>query len=693
MAEIVRRIPVSVALLGLAAFLIPFIGGQIPNDMATLEPGYSPTVRSLFRGQEIATLQHALLALIVVAAFVYLVVKRKIVQVPQAWISGPMAAFFALLIGSVLLSSYRWVSLTSFAEWAVYGIALIAAVAGLGRKTGPILVMAALSAGTGLVALMGIFEYGGERLAGNPSWRIFGGWQNPNALAGILVIGVLVSLGLLAVLNMRQGSLLAAASATLSGIAIVLTGSKGGLLALLVGLCVFGLLALVWKKPSGAAKALGCVLLIAVAAFAIQRSNAGGGGLRVADAGATSEQSAGFRVQLWKGAIALVKENPLGHGMATYQFYSAKPGTNTITLLAHSTWLELPAEAGIFAPCALILMLIGWLVMALRGAGGLPTDQNILRAAVIAAAFAVVADGCIESNLYFFGIGLAFFLLLGVGIQLSGDAGAPEFVAPPMRISAMTLAILCLFQLIYAGFVSKLQANARWSIATNAIGDARDTVETLRSVAPFDGETWYRSGFLAANRSEALRDFGQAASVAPSPKYLRRLASVQVDSGMTTEAQASLRAALDYDPKNLAALKLLMDLQEKLGATDDAKETARQIIDIETTPYFKIRSLPQIIPTETYEARIYLAKTSPDKTTLLRQAVEGLLEFAQVTLPYSRAMGGAGISVQEAEEKTQLGLDTAKQLEAQYRAAGDSKGAAWALKAQGDFAAALGGSK
>ncbi|HWA83792.1 MAG TPA: O-antigen ligase family protein [Fimbriimonadaceae bacterium] len=652
-------------------------------------------MQALFRGGEIATLQHALLGLLIVAAFVYLIVKRKIVQVPQASISGPLAAFLFLLLASVLISGYRWVSLTSFAEWAIYGLALVVSVAGLGRKTGPILVLASLSAGTGLVALLGIFEYGGERLRGNPSWRIFANWNNPNALAGMLVLGLLASLGLLAVLSLRRGALLAGTSAVLSGIAILLTGSKGGLLALLVGLAVFGLLTILWKKPAALLRGLACLGVIAVAAFALQHSaSGGGGGLRVANAGATSEQSAGFRLQLWKGALDLVKENPMGHGIDTYQFYSAKPGTNTITLLAHSTWLELPAEAGILAPLTLVALLLAWLFHTFRGARALPTDQNILRASVIAAAFAAAADGCIESNLYFFGIGLAFFLLLGVGVQLSADAGAPEFVAPPMRFAAIAFSVLTVVELMFAGYVAKLQANVRWSMTNNGVEDARDTLSTLRSIAPFDGETWYRSGFLASSRAEALHDFTQAAGVAPSPKYYRRLASLQIEEGQDVDALASLRGALEYDPKNLAALRLLMNLQDKMGAVGDAQETAKKMIAVESTPYFKIRSLPQVIPTETYEARVYLAKTSPNKAPLLREAVEGLLEFTRVTLPYARAMGGGGgISVAEAEDETQFGLGTAKQLEAVYRAAGDASDAEWAGKAEAEFSAALGGSK
>jgi hypothetical protein len=188
----------AIVMLVLAAFLIPFMGGNITDAAQTLEPGYVPTVRSLFRGSELATLQHAFLALLIGSAFAFLVIKRKIVQVPHMWISAPLTGLLLLLLASVFVSSYRWVSQVALAEWIAYGLATIAAVAGLGRKNGPVSVLVALSAGTGLMGLMGVLEYLNEKNAGNPSWRIFAGWNNPNAAAGMLAIGCLVSLGLLA---------------------------------------------------------------------------------------------------------------------------------------------------------------------------------------------------------------------------------------------------------------------------------------------------------------------------------------------------------------------------------------------------------------------------------------------------------------------------------------------------------------
>jgi len=109
--------------------------------------------------------------------------------------------------------------------------------------------------------------------------------------------------------------------------------------------------------------------------------------------------------------------------------------------------------------------------------------------------------------------------------------------------------------------------------------------------------------------------------------------------------------------------------------------------------------LPELLPTETYEARLYLAKTERDRVQLLREAVDGFLLFARTTLPYVREMDRGGVQAlpglgrNEAEQKVELGLDAAKQLEAVCRASGDKSGGAWAANAVAELEAALGVSK
>jgi O-antigen ligase len=690
-------------LLSIAAFLTPLIGGQLSNDAWELEPGYAPTVRALFRGFEIATLQHAILALFVVAAFVYLVTTRKIVQAPHAWITAPLASFLALLLASVFMSRYRWTSEIECAEWMVYGIGLIATVAGLGRKTGPMAVLSSLAAGCGFVALIGVIEYGN---AGDRSWRIFSTWNNPNALAGAMVIGTLIGLGLISFgLPSRERKpllpgmvALGGCTSILCGMALLLTGSKGGLLSLAAGMAVFAVLVTIWRKPVALLAIAGCTVVFCLPLVAM-RSSGGSGAPRVLNASSNQAQSVDFRKHLWQGAISLVKDNPIGSGLGTYADYSAKPGTNTRTELAHSTWLQLAVESGLLAPIVLLLMLLGWFVHTFRSARALPTDQNVLRASVIAAVVAIVADGLIESNLYFFGIGLMAFLLLGVGVQLSADAGAPEFVARPMRAAVSVFSVACLGLLFYGGYVAKLQANLRWYLSKSMTEEARSAQKDIEAFAPFDGETWYRGASLEETLPEAIADMKRAAAIAPSPKYLRRLAALQIMGELPAAAEVSITQALTFDPNNLTTLKQLMDLQEKQEEPMEAKQTAERIIAVEDKPYFQVRALPQIIPTETYEARIYLAKTARDKAPLLKKAVEGLQQFALVTVPYVRDMskagagGVAGISLDEATSKVKIGIGAAHELRQIYLRTGDKLGVAWVDKALSDLEGALGTTK
>lgn len=688
-----RRLPVPTALLAATAFLIPLLGGQLANDSQGLEPGYASTIRALFRGTEVATLQHAFLALFVVGALVATLVKRKIIQLPRPAIGAPLFAFFALLIASIFCSAYRWTSFVSLGEWAIYGLALIAVVSGLGKQRGPYAVLMALSVGCGLTALIGILEYAATA-SRDPSWRIFSTWQNPNALAGMMVVGMILGGGILCARRDRSTIAAAAISSVLCGFALILTGSKGGFLACMVGIIAFLVFALAWVGRGERKRVLGRYVAVIVAIVAVSmvvQLGRGGHGLRVANAAATQEQSAGFRFQLWKGALATSRENSfvVGRGLGAYAFYSAKAGTNTITELAHESWLQLLVEGGLFAPLALIATLATWLVTISRGARRLSSESNVLRAAVVATVLATCFHGLIESNFYYFGIGLTLFLLLGVGIQLSADASAPEFVDGPMRSAVVGLSILGAGLLAYAGYVGKWEANLRWAIANRQPELAKEFSEMLKARAPFDGETWYRTAFLAPSPEAQRDDLRRAAEITPSPRHFRALARVQVALGDLSEAKDNLEAALRYDPNNLSALLQLGKLEIEMNQEDEAKITLLRLVAVEETPYFTIRSLPQIVPTETYEARLLLAERVPDKrekASLLRQAVDGFLSFTEVTLPYTQAMSVAGpvngISLVDAKEKVAMGVAAAKRFAALSRKQGDGVDEEWARQAQ-----------
>jgi hypothetical protein len=88
------------------------------------------------------------------------------------------------------------------------------------------------------------------------------------------------------------------------------------------------------------------------------------------------------------------------------------------------------------------------------------------------------------------------------------------------------------------------------------------------------------------------------------------------------------------------------------------------MVEVESTPYFQIRSLPEIVSLETFVARAFLASrlTGDAKAEMLLPAVKGYAEYAAVTVPkvveFAKAQmdgGFGGITLADAKENLDFG--------------------------------------
>ncbi len=140
-----------------------------------------------------------------------------------------------------------WVA--TFHQAAFAAVALLAA--NLARRDGR-LVERALAYGAGLVALIGFvhWAFGFDRIFGAYEARDIArltGWfstfVNANAGAGYLALGALVALGLFTGSSDDRTRRIAAGALTLSAAGCFLTGSRGGHVALVIGLVAFAALA------------------------------------------------------------------------------------------------------------------------------------------------------------------------------------------------------------------------------------------------------------------------------------------------------------------------------------------------------------------------------------------------------------------------------------------------------------------
>lgn len=708
----IRTYTVPQVLLAVAALLIPLIGGQISTDQALpLGPGFGNLIKSILGGpfalgMETPIFSHLAIGLLVAAAMAVSLSQRSVIQLPNIKLTGAMVGFFGLLFISVGLSEFRFVSMASLSEWLLYALTFFAAVAILGRQDGPKLVLSSFFIGVCLLALYGIGVEYQEMRALDPGYRIFAGWVNPNAAAGIFLVGFVAGLGLIPSLQ-RGAGLLAGVGCSLICIALFLTGSKAGFGATVVGVVTFVILVLAWSSESGVrlkriTVALG-TLAIGFGLFtAIQKANqpvsanSGSPALgRLASYGDTQTQSLGFRKLLWKGSFDLSVKHPTGYGLGTYRYEGSRPGLTTQTQLAHNNVLQLAVEASWLAVLLLFAALWYWVSLTFRAARSMPDETNMLRAGIVAAVVGTFAHGIFESNLYYFGIGLTFFLLMGVALCLSADSVAPEFTPKGARLGLGIMSVLPILMLFYFGLAEYRRTQIQDAIQNRNFAMAKEIAEGLVAFAPLDGEAWNTLHLLDESRKgEAIR---QAAIVSPSPRILRNLAKLEASQEKYASAESAITVALVRDPNNLNSLKLGLETAQKFGDKTRANYFAERMLAVESTDYYKIRSLPQMVETSTAAARIYLAAQVSDlkrKSDLLQGALDILLQYAALTVPEVKKMsqgGGsfAGESPEKARNNCNTGISIAKQLRDLYQSLGEKDKSEAAGGTIADFEAAL----
>lgn len=703
-----KRLDAAQWLLLIAAFLTPLMAGQLSLDALPLIGGLGSVVGTLVGGPEAPLLSHALLAFLVVASLVTTLLGRRIVQVPNNTVGGLLLIFLALIAVSPALSSFKAISVAAAVEWLAFGVAFYAAVACLGRRTGPFLIVGAIFGGCVLLALLGLAEYGANKGI-DPHWRIFALWNNPNALAVMLLVGFVAGLGLL-LLQERVSALLIGLGTALIGLAIVLTQSKGGLLVMggaSVAMCVVSAaiargttrMATVGRVVGVLVAVVGLAMLVNLQARTAT-AQAGSALGRLADASASSDQSAGFRKLLWRTSLDLIKGNPVGYGVGSFRFESSRPGLTTQTVYAHNAYLQLGVEASFLAPLLFLVFVAFWAYVAYRGFRTLPTERRILLTTVSVAIGTVLAHSLIDSDLYYFGVGLSVFMLLGAGLLVSADSVAPEFLFPALRRGASGIVAALAAVFLYFGYVDALRADVRGGIATRNAESAMGSLHTLQSIAPADGEVWYMTSQLAASPSERLAALVQAVDNAPSTRNLRALARAYAEEKEIGKATYTLDKALQRDPNNLLALYELASVHRQNGDVDEYRKTLARLVDVENTTYYKVRSLPELVPTETYQARVELTGLTTDRSQqikLLSGAVEGFRSYLAKTIPNVLRMSKsdppadyAGETLEKAKAKMEIAAAAAQRLAVLLRGTGDAVGA---TKAEADAAAFAGAIK
>jgi tetratricopeptide (TPR) repeat protein len=649
-----------------AVLLAVWAGGQPLLDAM---PG-AGMLAALTGQPEAARLLRFMVGALVLGTLGWLVLRHRALVLPKLDAQAGIAILMVSMGFAIVLSPFPWPSVDSWLHWALYCGVFLLAVMVSGRRDGPLLALTLVAAAGGAVGLRGLLEYGEIRQI-EPTYRIFAGWSNPNAVASLFAAVLPVCLGVAA-----AGEKFHRLTGILSGgfvvVALALTQSKGGFLAGAIGVGAFLLLIALWKAPKGAwlgpalTLALGGLLIFGVQSAPRSPDASGAAPLaRITSSGGESEQSAGFRSLLWRSSLALATEKPLGWGPGVFPYVSAKPGLVTQTVTAHQAYLQILVDGGIGALLGLLVLAWAWLRKMGTGASSLLPEQNILRAGAAACVVAAGAHGMVESNFSYLGVGVLVFAMMGFSLQLAADGSSPEVV--PLGMRRVVALIACGAPLLLLAASASLEAGKSEMLTQASQGERPNSLPALWFL---DGESSYVGALTAAQGVDRLKSLEQAATSHPNTRVLRAYARAQSGSGDPNGALTTLSKALEIDPNSLSTLWLRLQILEESGNLEGAVQAAKDLIAKESGSSFQVRSLAESVPTETYRARLWLRtrESSPEeRDRLAAETAKGFAEFARLTVPVVIRFhkGGAeyaGVSLEDASSWLQEAASAAKEV-------------------------------
>ncbi|MBX3730474.1 MAG: O-antigen ligase family protein [Candidatus Sumerlaeia bacterium] len=426
--------------------------------------------------------------------------------------------------------------------------------------------------------------------------RASGRLGSPNVFAGLLALGFPLALGLAGASASRIGRVACFAAAGILGAGVVLSGSRGGLLALAGGggmVLVLGLGGRVLQ--SRAVKHLCLIGFVLLAGVAL----ADGG---LADrwlGGSTVRQ----RVLYWQAGAAIWQQNPLwGSGPGAFEVHYPQfrqPGAQE-TVFAHNWAVQWACDVGaaglvlfgLWASASLALGLGWW-----RRAEGL--GRQWLAAGFAAAGVAVLAHGLVEFTLQFRELYLDAAVVLGVltGQGLAGVRG------PAFRPGGRSLALPAVLLLVVGvtgwsqnevgpALASMPREEAEWHLEE---GDAAGAVESYTRALRWQPDD---------PRLLEARAFARHLAGDPNARHdLQRALALHANSARLHESFArfeavagNLPAALDWQRKAIALHPLdgdhrlmLAELLVRAGRPAEAAEAIASTDDLLLTPLERAR--------------------------------------------------------------------------------------------------------
>jgi len=617
----------------------------------------SPLVASRFEPVFVQTMH--LLTLVALLAFL---VRQRLLAKPLAVtpLDGWLLAFLGWALLSIISSVYKHATLTEFLNLA-NGAILLWLLVQDGRSPAVFGAMAfCLLASAGVASIIGLREYG---LSGDPSWRTFSTFFNPNLFATFLITLFPLGIGFLLTARHRMVAFISGLIVALMAAALMATGSRAGVGCGMLGVLVFGV-GILWRRPvlpkAVWGRALVVILLVALASLRVARPLVG----RIATTTTAQAHSGSFRVLTWQATLDMARAHPLfGTGLGTYGSVFPQYARSGYTGMAHNSFLQYASETGLPGLAFFLLFLLsfawkaGWPLF--RGFGGLQDvpkdspfalfDPGLVGPGLVGGILASAAHNLVDYGWYLFGAAMPFWAILGLGAALA----PPSPVLSGVR-ARIFLGFGGLYALIFAvASIPLWLAGLSGSRAQAALaeGDVRGALEAYRTAArldPLDALWQCSPGQILAAKArqtgnpqdieEALSHFRKAIALQPTDAIHRYwLGKMLSQAGRLQEAVSTYHEALQVNPHSTAVLLELARTYERVGQKEEALATYRRLADQEKSAFETVKAIPELIDTRYAEAHRALGKEAAASGSL-QEAISHYKAALGVIDQYQKAL-------------------------------------------------------
>ena len=429
------------------------------------------------------------------------------------------------------------------------------------------------------LALFGVYQKArfGNVLYGRfqvPSGTPYGPFVNHNHFAGFVEACGLLSLGTALGTARRNPSLalLLGGGSGLMGISLVLSHSRGGLIAASAGLAVLAVLSR-REQIRGRQWIVGGA--VAVALFLAAFAPASLSDRLSTLSNPREDSSIQFRLDLWSDSTGLFADSPIvGTGLGTYA--SVIPGyrtgvDETRAEFAESDWFQLACETGLLG----LFLTIGFLVsvgrLGLHAIVNETSNRNRgMLLGALAACAALVVHGIYDFNLHIPSNALLFAILLGL-LASNDDAAALTWSSRRVfPVFAVVIAVVIVSFTIVTSDIGEsrrltreidpvLTSSDEFTDSIQALVRSRRTVpqnpETAHLLGRLYNEEAYRSLDAARYREvrldQAAGAFREAMSLAPARgRYWFELGWTEANRGNDEVADVLFARAFELEPQH-----------------------------------------------------------------------------------------------------------------------------------------------